>query len=645
MLEQPCESGSDHDDLSDYNEDTDQSDSEETQLELLDSDSDVSEYSLDDESGSQDSEADVDEETNLRILTESVVIRLAENASTLKPNPIRKLLSAYACAVSHIASEEIKINAAITPDNEKKKTKFKSLKKENSRILKGVSDRMREKLESSKQMYVIKNPDVYTLLVSKTLEMMSLFLKQNTLSESPDAIASVAQIVRKFFSTAIIQLGFAFQVFDICRETLISLSSPHVMKWIAVFKNTNNQFVKIVCSLLSGHPQKAARINCLQFLQQYLTCLKDSKLITTQLFQPKSSYLVNVIQLTVTDAKAVSNEAINFLLQRCYRSQIKAVYNGLTFKNFGLFKLSQNCITELYSAVPYPNLYTHVFRSIRDLGMNIRREWTTANKKQPDPLNDDKNRSLTIAVCSWGFIEAINIWVGVVSRSKDKLETLIYPLVTVITSAIKVNLQNLNCMPFVLHLLTALNILSDGTDKFIPISSIIFQLLESLKSKDLVKLDKAAKETNSVLEKTDDIMVKLKLSNKQIHMSQTYKTLYKHIEIVLVDHLGIVSLNPSFPEFSIPILTFLRIYVRNEHVPEEFKTCMTTLIQVVEDTCEKIKGRRLQLEEKSGTGSKLKVFTSDCKSIPTYKHRLDILSRYQQLNKEKVTGTMAASKI
>ncbi|EAN34138.1 Noc2p family protein [Theileria parva strain Muguga] len=634
----------------DFVESESEVDSDDSEVEFVDEDSDSehSQYSSDEDGEtnnvdleSDDSEPDFDEDTNLPVLTSKLSQKLLDKASSHTHNSVKNLLSVFSSVVGSVASNKISLKSDTKSpklDVDKAKMKFKYLKNENKRLLKGTADRFSEPSKSSKKAYVVKDWDVYKIFVSSTFDTMAEYLKSKEVTSKKEDVTASAPLVRKFLSTSLVQLAFILDDFDLTRSCLISLSKTHVVKWICVFKSLNRQFVKIVSSLMCGHPQKHTRVDCFSFLSEYLKCLKDHKLMRVKL--SFRSYLVNYTKLSESESKSASNSSLDFLLKRCYSSHVKSVMSGITLKNYGLFKLSQNCISELYLKVPYDNLYVFSFKTIGNLAYNVRREWVnTGKEKKPKKKEDSKENkakkplkenTTILSVCSWGFIESVNIWINVLSRSDTKMKTLIYPLVTVINSAIKIKISNKRQMPFVLHLLIALNKLLDGTHKFIPIMSLVFHVLDNIKNfKQTVK-------SKGTLEKSEDIMMKLRLSGKSVNSSQIYKELYKYVGLILIDHLGILSLNPSFPEYTNCICYHLKRYVNSPEVFNDFRNTISSLLSVLNETNATITKLREGVDESALEG--FNVFDPD--KIPMHKYRQEFLLKFQQLSRDKFISSL-----
>lgn len=649
-----------------------------------DEESDVSDYDMDDvsddeseaESGSEDldfsdpeesegadSDLDEDVEEGCKILSPEDAERIVKDAMNLSDATVRRLVVVYGSFIRRAALKQNPSSESAPSeinDATKAKRSKRGRRKQRQSIM--ASRELSDKFRHSKNRYAPSSVDVYNYVALEAFSVIEKYLKQTELSFSNARIVEVAVLFRRFLSSALVQLGFHHEDMDLCRCALHTLGSETVMPWVVALKSVHKELIKIACSLLTHHNERAARVYALQLLQRYMRCLSDKSYHCIQISQPPSAG-TKVERLSSQQSRLFRHRSVNFMLNRSYRTQISASSVERTMKNYGLFKLSQNCLAELYNEAETSNLYTFAFKSIRDLGINVRRQWLALNDKQKRTqvtVDEATSHSIVLPVYSWGFVEAVNVWVAVLVRCRARLEALVYPLVVVITAAIKVKLPHIDYIPFVLHMLTAQNQLADGLEKFIPLASYIFNMLEQLKSKDVSKMWRTeAAASRKMLDNTDDIMVRLRLSKKQLHSSETYKTLYRHIVLVLADHVGLVSLHPSFPEFSIPIIAYLKRYLKSNKVGSTarannihymqvepgFRDALSKLIGVMDESAAVVRDKRSQMEMGKQKASRLKLLHGDAKHIPAYQHRIDLLVKYQHISKEKVAGTLSAMQL
>ncbi|ORM41971.1 Nucleolar complex protein 2 [Babesia sp. Xinjiang] len=633
-------------------------------IEVADELSDLSEYDMDDvsddesdsdsenlqfsDSEDSDSEFDGDVEAGCRIVSADLAEKLLKEARKLTDGAVRRLVAVYGSFIRRVALQRSSVSidkgskSKDADASAKKKGGKRGRVRSDTMASRGMSTRFRE----TPNRYAPSNNDVYSYIVIEAFSIVEEYLRRHELSFSNTGIVDVATLFRKFLSSVVVQLGFCFEDLDLCRCALNTLGGDVMMPWIVSLKTFQKEVVKVACSLLTHHKERVVRIHALKMLQRYLMCVREENYHRIHISQTPAG-VMKVERMSSQQVHDFCNNSLNFVLSRSYRTLVSASCIERTLKNFALFKLSQNCLAELFSEASAANLYTFAFKSIRDLGINVRREWLAINdqkKRKRKPQKAGSSHSIVLPVYSWGFVDAINLWVSALVRCSDRLEPLSYPLVTVISAAVKIKMPQMAYMPFVLHMLTALNQLADGLERFVPLGSYIFNLLEQLRNKDISKMQRnEAKQSRKLLDNTDDIMVLLRLSKKQKDASETYRMLYKHVALVLTDHVGLVALHPSFPEFTVPITAYLRRYLKSQRVEPGFRSSATKLLSLMDESATVVLEKRSSIDLEQRGEMRLKHFASEAKQIPVYRYRMTQLVRYQHINKEKVEGTLSAA--
>ncbi|GFE54061.1 Noc2p family protein, putative [Babesia ovis] len=629
---------SEDDELSEYDMDDvsdDESEQESDNLEFSDAEDSDSDFQGEIESG-------------CKVVSSELAEQILSDAKKLHDSAIRRLIVVYGSFIRRAAlqSPQMPSEPISTGDTADDGTKGGKRRRSGRNAI--ASRGLSAKFRNTPNRYAPSNKDVYSYIIMETCSIVEKYLEKHQLSFGNKGIADVATLFRRFFSSTLVLLGFCNDDLDSTRCVLTVLGTNIVMPWIVCLKNLQTEMVKLAASLLTYHRERVVRVHALQLLQRYLKHIKEKDYHRIHIYQTPAGVL-KVERLSSQDAHEFCNSSLNFVLSRSYRTLVSASCIERTLKNFVLFKLSQNCVAELFNDAPTANLYTFAFKSIRDLGINVRREWLAINdrKKREKKLpKRSSSHGMVLPVYSWGFVDAINLWVSTLVRCKDRLEQLAYPLVTVISASVKIKLPHVAYMPFVLHMITAMNQLTEGLDRFVPVASMLFNLLEQLRKKDISKLRRAeAKHSKKLLDNSNDIMVLLRLSKKQLHASETYRMLYRHVGLVLTDHVGLISLHPSFPEFTIPITAFLRTYLKNHRVDPAFRNTVSKLLSLIEESSTIVRDKRVSLDMQKRSNMGLKVFTSDAKHIPIYRHRMEQLLRYQQINREKVEGTLSAAEL
>ncbi|GBE60529.1 nucleolar complex 2, putative [Babesia ovata] len=635
--------------LGDDSESSDVSDYDMDDVSDEDSDSDAESENIDfSDAEDSDSELGDDLEEGCRAVSIEMAEQLVKQAQKHNDGAVRRLIVVYGSFVRRSAHQGLSSAESGNETGGKAKGDNKGKGRRQARRGMMASRGLSSMLTDVPNRYAPSNSEVYNYVVLEVCSIMDKYVRATELSFTNERIVDVIRLFRRFLSSALLQLAYRFEDVDLCRCALNVIGSEAVMPWVVTLKSLHKEVVKLACSLLTHHKEQKVRIHAFQVLRRYLSCVLESNYHRIQISQSPVTGL-KVERLSSQQARAFCNSSINFLLNRSYRTQISASSIERTLKNFGLFKLSQNCLAELYSGAPAANLYTFAFKGIRDLGVNVRREWMAANdrkKRERAPAKDSSSHSIVLPVYTWGFVEAVNVWVTVLVRCRDRLEALVYPLVTVITGAVKVKLPQIGYMPFILHMLTAQNQLADGLERFVPIVSCIFHLLEQLRTKDINKLRRhEAVESRKLLDNVDDIMVRLRLTKKQLHASETYRMLYRHVSLLLTDHVGLVSLHPSFPEFIVPVTAFLHRYMKNSRIEPSFRSFASKLLSLMEESASLIREKRAKLDLETRATPRLKLLEADAKQIPVYRFRTSQLLMYQHLSRAKVEGTLSAAQL
>ena len=100
---------------------------------------------------------------------------------------------------------------------------------------------------------------------------------------------------------------------------------------------------------------------------------------------------------------------------------------------------------------------------------------TNDSNKKKDGSNKKDVKGSSQIVCNWQFIHSVHLWVQLLSDSNsDVLETLIYPLVQLITGAIRLVYTQKAYYPFRFHLCRRLIQLSAATGKIFVFENILF---------------------------------------------------------------------------------------------------------------------------------------------------------------------------
>ncbi|KAK2194865.1 Nucleolar complex protein 2 [Babesia duncani] len=453
------------------------------------------------------------------------------------------------------------------------------------------------------------NPETFNLLALETFSILSRFIPAVGPDSGSIDLELRFSVTRRFLMTLMLQLEHMNDDIKLVNCALGVLKNPSVINWIVASRVLSQRFIKLLALLMATHPNRQVRANCLLYLQEHLKCLVEER-----------------VKVQITKSKIVVHNhygEIDFLLKRSYRAVIKAASREHTLENHGLFKISQNCLAELFESAPVPNAYTLAFTSIRDLGINVRTEWASETKKQKKAASA---HHMVMSVCSWSFLEAVNVWVSIVCKNRKELGDFVYPLTTVIMAAIKIKMPKTSYMPLVLHLIRALNRLSQGVDKYIPVACFVFGILDRLTLLDLKRMQRIGA-TNST-RATKHLMVTLRIQKRELQLPFIFYKIYRQIELLLLDHVGFVALHPSFPEYSIVLMDQLKRFHKSERADGDFCSFIKKIDTLIKDSNAKIKSLRKDLDM-SKPIARVAILKAHTDKIAIAKYRHQVLTKDQ----------------
>lgn len=292
----------------------------------------------------------------------------------------------------------------------------------------------------------------------------------------------------------------------------------------------------------------------------------------------------------------------------CLDSCLKGVYKAYVLncklaKSVSRSKLQHihflgNCVTELYGVDP-PSAYQHAFVFIRQLAVILRGALTERGTKAIKDKKKGKkhqesskstNQQVDKAyrkVYDWQFISCLELWTEVICayNSEADFRPLAYPL-TQIIYGVGCLVPTARYFPLRLRCVRMLNRIAGATGTFIPVSSLLLDMLEM-------------KELNSPPTGGVGKAINL-LSVKQVGKS-TLKTrtfqeacIYSVVE-ELAEHLAQWSYSVAFFELSFIPLVQLRSFCKTTKV-DRFRREIRELVRQVEANSDFTNSRRAGIE-------------------------------------------------
>jgi len=267
------------------------------------------------------------------------------------------------------------------------------------------------------------------------------------------------------------------------------------------------------------------------------------------------------------------------------------------------FRFMENSLIELLrleDATAYRSAYVclrQLALVLRNASLNIDPKKTKAKEKGKKGQGKQQEQPLQ-ALIGWPFIRSLSLWTRAVS-SLPSLRPLSYPLYMVALGAAKHRLTSMQHFPFVYHCLSSLNQLGSQLEAFVPISSLLVEILSAL-TQAMEKSHHGRRHGgDSALSsdvKAPDIEVSLRFSEAHVTESLTLETIASGLCYLITDHLGLLSQSVAFPEITSPVLLHLRKGIKRCR-SEALRRQLKSVIEKCEASAEVVRTRREALSE------------------------------------------------
>lgn len=204
--------------------------------------------------------------------------------------------------------------------------------------------------------------------------------------------------------------------------------------------------------------------------------------------------------------------------------------------------------------------YQHVFLYIRQLAIHLRNALTL---KKKDSFQ---------AVYNWQFINSLRLWVELLcaTASRTQLQPLVYPLVSIITGAIKL-IPTAQYFPLRFHCVQMLVQLAKETHTFVPVLPFVLEVLNSSTFN-----RKHAKVSMKPLPFT----CILRLNKAQLLENGFRDEVIESIFGVTLEYMSAESATLGYPELAVPAVINLRQYIKrckNGNYSRKLKTLVDKL--------------------------------------------------------------------
>ncbi|KAF8820646.1 Noc2p family protein, partial [Cardiosporidium cionae] len=438
-----------------------------------------------------------------------------------------------------------------------------------------------------------------------------------------------------------------------------------VLKWVLPFENLRHSLSKALLTLWSFTESPVLRLNAYVCLRNFcaLLLLPEHNLLLSNFNSGK------IVVFSKEESTLRGLEAYQSLVKWLYQYYAMATSTGVSWKNLDTLQVMQNCVVEMLT-IDEDTAYRVGFLSIRQLGFTIRKSCLAISQKSsPGKAAIYKQKKIQETfgnVYGWAFVRSLRLWCTAIDRL-PKLHPLAFPLVTILNASLKLNLTALTYFPFSCHILRLLCDMAVVTNKFVPIASYIFSLLEtlsfhwtkvlhktfqsngksipiSMQSKGGASIKKKQQMPSSspplVLIKPCDLDLTLKLSLNQLTLIQTLENLFHRLWLLLVDHMGFLSRHPSFPEMALPLLASLKKLIKSMKSVAAQRD-LKKLMLWTEQSISIIKAKRFSLDIFDIPFGKIAFFPE--KDIPLAVERATLLEKETERQKKTILSTRDSS--
>eukprot|EP00927_Polykrikos_kofoidii_P023431 TRINITY_DN21600_c0_g1_i1.p1 TRINITY_DN21600_c0_g1~~TRINITY_DN21600_c0_g1_i1.p1 ORF type:complete len:861 (-),score=234.49 TRINITY_DN21600_c0_g1_i1:205-2787(-) len=408
------------------------------------------------------------------------------------------------------------------------------------------------------------------------------------------------------------------------------ISTQRAIVWLWPFRIVRRKFFNKSCGLWSS--SSAHQVRLLAFL-----FLRNSAAMSTM--APKEQKPMKKDQ---TELEA--------MIRGVLRAFAEAANTNFSWRSVSTFRFMENCFIELLRIDDHTS-YRIGYVCIRQLAL-ILRNASIANSQGGSVkkgANKDKQRKKKALhqqqvqnLVGWPFVRAMHLWTKALPAISC-LKPLAYPLATIITGALKAKLTSIQFFPFVFQCFRCLNKLSANLEVFVPVSSHILKAMSVL----LPNMEKAYKSRAAGTEgsapaKAPEIDVLLRFTEGQTNEVMTLEAVGGCLCFLIVDHLGILSRSPSFPEVSYPVLFHLKKntkHCRSENIRRQLKQIVANTEAAAQDIAQ----RREGLTEVS-QWKRFFVFEADSAIAKARKEALARKEREERQRVEAETAPEAKSK-
>ncbi|KAK1782701.1 Noc2p family-domain-containing protein [Copromyces sp. CBS 386.78] len=291
---------------------------------------------------------------------------------------------------------------------------------------------------------------------------------------------------------------------------------------------------------------------------------------------------------------------------------LKAVYQGLVqgcrltnVNTVAGINIMKNSAAELWG-LDQTLGYTTAFGFIRQLAIHLR-----------NSIVNNKNNAFR-NVYNWQYVHSLDFWSCVLAEhcsplkeaeagKESQLKLLIYPLVQVTLGAMRL-IPTALYFPLRFQLVRSLLRLSRATDTYIPLASILLEVLNSAEMK---------KPPKSSTLKPLDFATAYKAPKSYLRTRVYQDGLGEQVIELLGEYFVLWSQNIAFPEFSLPVVVALKRWLKDSRKKSsgnnngKIGTQLALLVQKIESNAKFIEDKRNRVEFAPNDRTQVDAFLRD----------------------------------
>ncbi|KAK0734314.1 Noc2p family-domain-containing protein, partial [Lasiosphaeria miniovina] len=439
---------------------------------------------------------------------------------------------------------------------------------------------LNEEEDENKQRYTITNPDVFHDILLVALKQIPVALHHHLpVKESASGKAYVHTDTKKFKTLSMLVKNYASSIIHL----LSTLSDDGTLK----------------LTLSALEP-------LLPYLLSFRKLLKVLiKTVVAFWSQSASTESVRVTAFLVMRRLVVIGD------KGVRESVLKATYQGLvqgsrltnanTIQGINLMK---NSAAELWG-IDQGLGYTTAFSFIRQLAIHLR-----------NSIVNNKNDSYR-AVYNWQYVHSLDFWSCVLSEhcsplreaetgKETLLKPLIYPLVQVTLGAMRL-IPTAVYFPLRFQLMRSLLRLSRATETYIPLASVLLEVLSSAEMKKVAK--------SSTL-KPLDFSIAYKAPKSYLRTRVYQDGVGDQVVELFSEYFVLWARNIAFPEFALPVIIALKRWLKESRKNSGNKngkltSSLVLLVQKLEANAKFIEDKRARVDFAPTDRTQVDAFLKD----------------------------------